>query len=159
MLALKVLLLLLIANGAPILARNIAGTRFLYALDGGRLYDDGRPLFGPSKTILGVVASALLTTLAASLFGFSVAIGLLIAATAMLGDLFSSFVKRRLGYPPSSFASGLDQIPEALLPALILMPVLGLSFAEVILVVAIFVVVDLSLSILLYAARVRSQPY
>ena len=39
-------------------------------------------------------------------------IGLLVAATAMAGDLLSSFLKRRLALAPSSQAIGLDQIPE-----------------------------------------------
>ena len=35
------------------------------------------------------------------------------ATMAMVGDLLSSFVKRRLKFQPSSRATGLDQIPES----------------------------------------------
>ena len=39
------------------------------------------------------------------------AIGLLVAATAMLGDLFSSFTKRRINLVPGSMALGLVPDP------------------------------------------------
>jgi hypothetical protein len=41
-----------------------------------------------------------------------------VAFMAMLGDLFSGFVKRRLGMGPSDKALGLDYVPESLLPLL-----------------------------------------
>jgi hypothetical protein len=45
-------------------------------------------------------------------------IGVVVGSMAMLGDLFSSFVKRRLNLPPSSRATFLDQVPESLFPLL-----------------------------------------
>ena len=159
MVLLQILLLILIANGAPILARNIFGNRYLQPLDGGLILSDGRPLFGPSKTLLGLGASLAITTIAAGLLGLPPAIGFLIAAAAMSGDLISSYIKRRLGRPCSSYAAGLDQIPEALLPSLLLMPLLNLRPAEVVLLVASFVALELGLSALLYRLRVRRQPY
>jgi hypothetical protein len=50
---------------------------------------------------------------------------------AMIGDLFSSFLKRRLRMPPGSVAIGLDQIPEALLPALVAKCALPLTLFDV----------------------------
>ena len=44
--------------------------------------------------------------------GLAWTIGLVVGTTAMAGDLFSSFLKRRLDLPPSSKATGLDQVPE-----------------------------------------------
>ena len=44
-----------------------------------------------------------------ALLGLSLATGGLVAALAMIGDLFSSFVKRRLKFPSSSQAIGLDR--------------------------------------------------
>jgi len=73
-------------------------------------------LFGPSKTIRGILISVLITTASAPLIGLDLTIGAIVAGAAMAGDLFSSFVKRRLNFPPSSRALGLDQVPDSLLP-------------------------------------------
>ena len=78
---------------------------------------------------------------------------------AMAGDLFSSFVKRRLGLPPSSRALGLDQIPESLLPLLVCRQSLSLTALDIGLAVAIFFVGELGISRLLYKAHLRDEPY
>ena len=56
----------------------------------------------------------------------------------MLGDLVSSFLKRRLNMPPSSRATVIDQIPECLLPTLAIRSTLGLGALDVIFIVIIF---------------------
>ena len=53
-----------------------------------------------------------------TLLGFAWTCGLVVASVAMSGDLLSSFLKRRLSLPPSSRATGIDQIPECLLPTI-----------------------------------------
>jgi hypothetical protein len=60
-----------VANTAPLVAKKILGTRFSHPLDGGVTFVDKRALFGPSKTIRGLVVSILATTAAASLIGIS----------------------------------------------------------------------------------------
>lgn len=77
----------------------------------------------------------------------------------MAGDLGSSFVKRRLGLASSSMALGLDQVPESLLPALVLREPFGLGWIEVFAVSLVFFLLGLLLSALLYAAGVRKHPY
>ena len=155
----RLLLLLVIVNGAPILARWLLGSHGAWPVDGGRRYADGRPLLGPAKTWRGLFAALLAGALAAPPLGLSPLLGLQLAAAAMAGDLLSSFLKRRLGYASSSMALGLDQIPEALLPALLAMPYLQLSLAEVLWVVALFFAVELLLSRLLYRLGIRREPY
>ena len=118
LLVLKLLVLLAVANGTPVLAKSLLGDRLARPLDGGAILGDGRPLFGPSKTILGVVLALIATPLAAALMGLSWQLGVVLAALAVAGDLLSSFVKRRMGLASSSMAIGLDQIPESLLPLL-----------------------------------------
>ena len=58
--------------------------------------------------------------------------GVVIGATAMAGDLLSSFCKRRLKLAPSSQALGLDQIPEVLLPAVVSRTWFDLSLLDVV---------------------------
>ena len=108
----QLLILLSLANASPVIAKLILDGAYATPIDGNTRFIDGRPLFGPSKSIRGLVVSLLLTALAAPLIGLQFKIGLLVATAAMVGDLLSSFLKRRFGFAPSSKATGLDQIPE-----------------------------------------------
>jgi CDP-2,3-bis-(O-geranylgeranyl)-sn-glycerol synthase len=153
------LVLLAVANGTPMLAAKLLGRRFAYPLDGGLRFIDGRPLLGRSKTVRGVALSLLATTAAAPLLGFEWGIGLRVGAFAMIGDLLSSFCKRRLGRASSSPALGLDQIPESLLPLLACRGPLALTAADIATGVIVFFVGEVLLSRLLYAFDLRERPY
>lgn len=143
---LQALLLVLIANGAPVAACILLGRRGSIPLDAGIRYRDGRSLLGPSKTVNGIVASLLATTLAAVLLGLGWVAGLAVASLAMAGDLASSFVKRRLDHPPGHPAPLLDHLPESLAPLVYLRGPLDLLWWEVAAVVAAFTVIDLLLT-------------
>jgi len=156
---LKILLLSALANGTPLVAKKIFGSHFSRPLDGGMTLADGRALFGPSKTVRGVLASILVTTACAPLIGVDASVGAIAAVAAMAGDLFSSFVKRRLNFPPSSQAVGLDQVPESLFPMLACCHALSLTMLDVMLGVAIFFACELMLSRLLYRLHLRDRPY
>ena len=158
-LILQLLILLAVANGTPVLAKTILGDRLARPLDGGTVFVDGRPLFGPAKTIRGIVLALLATPLAAALMGLPWRLGALVAALAIAGDLFSSFVKRRLGLPSSSMAIGLDQIPESLFPLLAARLLVPVSFLDVIVGVAIFFAGELVLSRILFHLNLRDRPY
>lgn len=155
----KMLLLLVVANGAPVLGKKIFGAAFNTPLDGGVRLGDGHPLFGPSKTIRGVLLSIAATAVAAAALGFGWTDGALIASLAMFGDLLSSFVKRRLSRTPSSMALGLDQIPESLLPTLAFKSRLGLTAWDIAGVVFAFILLELLLSRLLFRLHWRDRPY
>jgi len=156
---LQLLVLLTLANGAPVVARKMFGDRFSVPLDGGLAFLDGRPLFGKSKTLRGIVVAILATAAGAPLIGLDAATGAIVAAAAMAGDLLSSFIKRRLAFKPSSQALGLDQIPEALLPMLAARAALSLTAIDIAAGVAIFLVGGILLSRLLFKAHLRDQPY
>src|SRR6202165_317798 len=156
---LQLLVLMTLANGTPIVAKKIFGPRFSFPLDAGTIFFDGRPLFGHSKTIRGIVVSILVTTASAPLIGLDLTIGAIVAGAAMAGDLFSSFVKRRLNLPPSGQALGLDQVPESLFPMLACRDALSLTIADIALGVVIFFICALILSRLLYQVHVRDEPF
>jgi CDP-diglyceride synthetase len=158
-LILQLLALLMLANGAPVMAKKILGDRYSYPLDGNRKFIDGRPLFGRSKTIRGVVLAILVTTAVAPLLGLGWRTGLVVGGSAMAGDLVSSFAKRRLKLPSSSRASGLDQIPESLLPLLACSNSLPLTVADIAVCVVMFFIGEVLLSRVLYAWRLRDRPY
>jgi CDP-2,3-bis-(O-geranylgeranyl)-sn-glycerol synthase len=156
---LQLMALLTLANGAPVVAKKIFGARFALPLDFGVAFFDGRPVFGASKTFRGILVAVLAAAAGAPLIGLDPMIGLTVAGAAMAGDLFSSFVKRRLNRPPSSQALGLDQIPESLLPMLACRDALSLTAIDITLGVAIFFAGELVLSRLLFRAHLRDEPY
>jgi len=139
-------LLAITANIAPVIASLLLGERWNAAIDGSLKLPDQRPLLGRSKTIRGVFSSVLVTSLLAPLFGFSPASGAAFAGLAMLGDLCSSFIKRRLGFAPGHSVPLLDQVPESLLPLWLLQSKTGGTAAEILAATAIFSLVDLVLS-------------
>lgn len=151
--------LIMVANGAPIVAKRALGRRLARPLDNGTRFIDGRPLFGHSKTLRGLLSALALTTACAPLLGFPWQLGALVAAAAMAGDLLSSFVKRRLGLPESSRAPGLDQIPESLFPLLASRRLLDLAAIDILLGVAIFFVGEIFLSKIFYRLGLRERPY
>lgn len=128
-------------------------------LDGGWTFIDGQPLFGHSKTLAGLLAALLTSTLLASLLGLGWRIGLLIGCFAMIGDLFSSFVKRRLRLHPGSRALALDQVPESLFPLVVCAPLLEFSWIQVLLLTLAFLVLDLLLSRIAFKLGIRRRPY
>ena len=155
----ELLLLIIIANGAPILIRVLLHDRFDRAVDFGQKMPDGRHVFGSSKTWRGIFAALITTGLAAAVLGQPVEIGVLVAFYAVTGDLISSFVKRRLAMTPSSMAPILDQVPESLLPAIMLKQHFGLDYVGVIQLVLIFIIIELLLSHILYRWGIRKRPY
>jgi CDP-diglyceride synthetase len=156
---LQLLALITLANGTPIVAKKIFGPRFSFPLDAGTIFFDGRPLFGPSKTIRGILICVLITAASAPLIGLDLTIGAIVAGAVMAGDLFSSFVKRRLNFPPSSQALGLDQVPESLFPMLACRDTLSLTIPDIAIGVGGFFIGELILSRLLYKVHLRDKPY
>ena len=159
MLELKLLLLVMVANGVPVLACWLLQDRLARQIDNGLILADGQPLLGRSKTWRGLLITVLITPGVALLLGLGASTGLIIASMAMLGDLTSSFIKRRLGIRTSGIAPGLDQIPESLLPLWAVKPVLGLDWQQIMLIVAGFLLLGYVMSFVLYKLHVRRYPY
>ena len=158
-LLLQLLILLVVANGTAVGAKKLFGAVFARPLDGGALFLDGQPVFGPSKTTRGIVVSVLATSVCAALIGLGWEIGALIATFAMTGDLFSSFLKRRLHLASSSMAIGLDHIPESLFPLVASQLLLPLSNLDIVAGTTTFVLGALILSPLLFRLNVRDEPH
>jgi CDP-diglyceride synthetase len=157
----KILLLVAVANSAPVAAKKLLGNKLACPVDGALVLPDGQRLFGRSKTIRGIVASIVATALCSSLIGLSFFVGACLGIMAMAGDLLSSFMKRRMKIAPSGMALGLDQLPEALLPAyasrwLLWPPV---TFTEIVIIGILFFVCELIASRIFFALKLRDQPY
>lgn len=156
-LVIELLLLLTVANATPVVLGFLLGRRLAWPLDAGRNYTDGRRLFGASKTIRGILASILLTALVAPLLGVDSGTGALVGLLAMIGDVTTSFIKRRLGYTSGCASPLLDQLPETCLPLLVLAPATGATLVEMVAAVVAFTVLDLMLSRLYLPDQTRCR--
>lgn len=159
LLIIKLLVLLLAANGAPLVAARVLGRRFSFPVDGGLKLPDGRPLLGPTKTLLGTALGIATPAGGAPIMGLDWEIGALVGAGAMTGDLFSSFVKRRMGRSSSDRVTGLDQVPEALFPLVACSFALDLTVADIIVGVLMFFVTVVVLSRVLFKLGIRNRPH
>jgi CDP-diglyceride synthetase len=159
LITLELFVMLVLANGVPVVAAALLKKRWSAPVDGGRLWRDGRPILGNSKTWRGVVSGALACALFALMTGLGVVFGFLFGLLGLAGDMLSSFIKRRLGLASSARALGLDQIPEALLPMLLAMWWLPVSLWVVLVVVVLFTLSNIYGSPLLYRLGIRRQPH
>jgi len=156
----QALLLLMVANGAPVIVNKILGKRLLARpIDNGLTLNDGYRLLGHSKTWRGLFSAVFFTTVVAMLSGLAPLTGVLFGTLTMTGDLLASFIKRRLGNIESSRARGLDTVPESLLPLWVLKESLTLSFIDIILVVGLFFLCEEFVSPILYRLHIRNRPY
>ncbi|QSP96419.1 CDP-archaeol synthase [Marinobacter salinisoli] len=156
---LELFVMLVLANGAPVVAARLFRRKWAAPIDGGRLWSDGRRMLGKSKTWRGLVAGALSCALFSWAVGLGFVFGLLFGALGLLGDLLSSFSKRRMGLDSSARAVGLDQVPECLLP-MVLAVFWGLaSWGGTLAIVALFTAANILFSPLLYQLGIRRHPH
>ena len=155
----QALLLLITANGAPVITSKMLGNRFARPLDNGLKLRDGHRLFGDSKTWRGLFSGIFFTTAMAVFLGIQPLTGVLFGALTMAGDFLTSFIKRRLGNVESSRARGLDTVPESLLPLLLLKDSLTLNFIDIAVIVGLFFLIEELISPVLYRLHIRDQPY
>jgi len=155
----EILLLIMVANGAPILISYAFFHRASLPIDSGKVLADGNPLFGAAKTWRGIIASVIVTMLVSVYIGKGMIPGFVIAVLAMTGDLVSSFIKRRQGKEASSRAFLLDQIPESFLPVLGGLYFWSVNLIHIIVIVVSFIILEILLSKALYLIGVRKKPY
>ncbi len=105
---------------------------------------DGTRVLGDHKTWRGLIVGALACGIVAWLFQLSPFLGIAFGSLALAADTASSFIKRRLRLQPGTEIPGLDQLPEALVPLLVLGRPLGLRLIESVTVALVFLVLDLA---------------
>lgn len=137
----KVVCFLLWVNSLPPLACFLRGKRFNRPLDRGTLWFDRQPIFGAHKTLEGIIVGLLGGTAFFPLLGVEWYVAGTAALLAMLGDLLSSFIKRRLVLPCGQNAAILDQLFECLLPLLYLSIVMELSFSQAVIILVFFIAI------------------
>ena len=136
--------LLMAANVLPWVVGRVCGSHWDAPLDFGVRLKDDRRLLGSHKTWRGVAAAVTGCAIAAELVQLHWWLGAEFGALSMLGDSLSSAWKRHRGHAPGREVFGLDQLPEALLPLTLLRASLGMGWAELALVVAVFAALDVA---------------
>ena len=115
-------------------------------VDGGAILADRERIFGDHKTWGGLIAGAIACGAVALLLQRTFLLGFAFGVLSLAGDCGSSFVKRRLRLRPGMDVPLLDQLPEALIPLLVLARPLGLRPDQCVIVVLLFSLLDFSAS-------------
>jgi CDP-2,3-bis-(O-geranylgeranyl)-sn-glycerol synthase len=161
------------ANASPV---AFGGGR---PIDGGRKFFDGRPIFGPGKTIRGFLAGvAMGIAVGISLyllhpillddkepvpglrfFSSYLLLSSLLSLGALTGDLFGSFIKRRLGMARGDPALLLDQLGFLVFALLFAYPFFQLPRAGVLFLLLLTPALHLGTNILAYKLGMKERPY
>ncbi|MDD4071750.1 MAG: CDP-archaeol synthase [Desulfobacterales bacterium] len=114
----EITIFLLCVNAVPALLGFVIPEIGAQPLDGNARFRDGFALFGSHKTIRGVAGGIFTGGVAAHLIGVSALAGLTAGLLSMIGDVLSSFIKRRMVLSEGSHAPLLDQCFETGFPLL-----------------------------------------
>jgi len=146
------------------------------AIDMGKKFSDGKPIFGSHKTFRGFIAgliAGILTSIGQTValqyitlsdfvlpFQFNVLIGSMIALGALVGDLIHSFIKRRMGLvegSPLPVADQLDFVLGAILFSLLVSA--SPRLLTVVLVIVITPPTHLLTNFIAYLLGVKKTPW
>lgn len=145
------------ANAIPVI---IGGGR---PLDGGKLFLDGKPIFGENKTFKGFFSGlafgAAVGFIENILFNFPIFFSLVLPLGALIGDLTGAFVKRRLGIAPGDSLPIVDQVDFIVGAILFSLP---LYMIQCEFVIAIFIItppIHLLSNYVAYKLGLKSNPW
>jgi len=151
------------ANGAPVIFGGGP------PLDYGKKFLDGKPIFGPNKTVRGFVAGLLIGTLVGwaqetlapniGLEEGSVVLGFALSLGAIIGDLIGSFVKRRLDIQPGKPLPISDQIDFVLVALLFSLMVEQPTASAAAIIIALTLPIHLSANAIAYLLRLKKSPW
>ncbi len=149
----QALVIIVVANSAPVVTSWLLGPRLAAPLDLGVRLADGARLFGAHKTWRGLVVAVLAALTTAVVVECPAGAGAAAGFAAMLGDALSSFAKRRMKLRPGAFVPGLDQALEVVLPLAVLWRPLGLDWGSGAGTLVVFIVIGLVASRTLGSSR------
>jgi CDP-2,3-bis-(O-geranylgeranyl)-sn-glycerol synthase len=135
-------------------------------LDMGKKFSDGRRILGDGKTARGFMGGLIVGTIIGLLQGIAEAplgehllLGFLLALGALLGDLASSFIKRRLSIERGGAAPGLDQLGFVVFALILASPVNVITWQEIAVLLIITPPIHLATNFIGYKLGLKSRPY
>jgi len=167
--ALLYILPVYVANATPVpFSRMLKKTTPIdgrrYAWDGRRLLGDGKTWEGLFSGIAGGTLIGTILYLAGNLGGFrSISEPIILSMGAMIGDIFGSFLKRRIGLKRGELAPGLDQLGFLIIALIISAAIYGVPswFNPVTLacILVITAILHLSTNFIAYLLKLKDRPY
>lgn len=127
-------------------------------VDGGRLWQDGKPILGKNKTIRGCFSGILAGTLIGVLQG-NLPGGLAQGTGAILGDLISSFMKRRLDYQPGSSMPIVDQLDFIAIAVILSHPFQATDMMSVALIMIVTVPIHYLTNYVAWLLKLKKNPW
>ncbi|MBS7614372.1 CDP-2,3-bis-(O-geranylgeranyl)-sn-glycerol synthase [Candidatus Bathyarchaeota archaeon] len=151
------------ANGAPVL---FGGGK---PIDMYRKFRDGKPIFGPHKTVRGFTSGLVIGTfvgwiqetygLSVGLPQGSIILGFALSLGALLGDLFGSFIKRRMNLEPGAHLPLSDQLDFVLAALLFSLPVQPPSLMHAVIIVVLTAPIHYMVNIMAYLLKLKKTPW
>ncbi|MFQ6086596.1 MAG: CDP-2,3-bis-(O-geranylgeranyl)-sn-glycerol synthase [Candidatus Bathyarchaeia archaeon] len=145
-----------------------------YPLDAGKLFWDGKPVFGSNKTVRGFFAGLLAGTFSGFvlsslhqldgfpqnfLFQYNILLGFVLSLGALTGDLLHSFIKRRIDISPGSPLPVADQLDFALGALLFSLMVYPPPWRIAVIILIVTPPIHLSTNFLAYLIGVKKTPW
>ena len=145
-----------VANGMPVLFRGGQ------PLDLGKFFFDGERIFGINKTTRGFISGILLGSLVSLimeliLMGGLVLLGILVSLGSLLGDLFGSFLKRRLRLNSGSSLPLIDQLDFIVGALVITYPFYNFSIEMILLVLLITPPIHITANAIAYSLKLKDS--
>ncbi|MGQ9513462.1 MAG: CDP-2,3-bis-(O-geranylgeranyl)-sn-glycerol synthase [Thermoproteota archaeon] len=128
------------------------------AVDGNRLFLDGKPLLGSHKTVRGSVAGIIAGLLVGIAQG-DATLGFLMGVGSVFGDMVGAFIKRRLSMPPGTPFPGLDQFDFIVGAYAVSSPILHLSSTSIMLILICTPAIHIVANYLSCAMGIKKIPW
>ena len=127
-------------------------------LDGGGKWLDGKPFFGSHKTLRGCIAGIMAGLLIGALQGNPLA-GLAQGFGAILGDLMSSFLKRRWNIAPGESSPLLDQLDFIIVAIILSQPFTRATFTEMIIIIIVTIPIHYIMNYVSWLMKMKEHPW
>ncbi len=127
-------------------------------LDGGGKWLDGKPFLGSHKTLRGSIVGILAGTIIGTLQG-SFMIGLSQGVGAILGDLISSFLKRRKDIAPGESFPLLDQLDFIIVAVILSQQFTTASLQEIITIIIVTIPIHYFMNYVSWLIKMKEHPW
>ncbi|NHV99325.1 MAG: CDP-2,3-bis-(O-geranylgeranyl)-sn-glycerol synthase [Thaumarchaeota archaeon] len=128
-------------------------------IDLGKVFIDGKPIFGSGKTFKGFFLGLVVGVFTGSMVGNSVIVSFLTSLGALLGDLMGAFIKRRISIKPGDPMPVLDQFDFMLGATLLSQAWNHLDPRAIIIIMALTPAVHLISNFLAFLLKIKKVPW
>lgn len=128
-------------------------------IDLGKLFIDGKPIFGGGKTFRGLFLGLIMGAITGSILGIPFSISFLTSLGALLGDLMGAFLKRRLSIKTGDPAPVLDQFDFMLGATLLSQAWKYLDPRSILIIMALTPAIHLASNFSAFLLKIKKVPW